>query len=384
MRSKIIALLWFAAAATTVRAQQFTPQLADSIDFVITGTTTSTNDSVAAFPCASHGATKKYPLVEGKFTVSGRLPRHTFLQIGDYEGNDLRFIINEVPTHIHLVTGDVKGSALQEKFIQAQLRERDIDKQVSPWWKRLSDEDKERIYAMVEGEVQAVTPQDSALLENYTAALTQRRNLVRQILRENPDNLIPAWYLYVHTYDLSYAELQEFLRPEAPYAYHPAMERLWRVYREKTQQLRLTNQTAPDFTATAPDGSQRRLSDYLGKGHYVLLDFWASWCGPCIGTFPYLKRLYAQYHDRGLTILGVSNDKDRSKWLKALERHQLPWPALLSSIQPEENALDRYGVETIPNLVLISPQGKVVAADLSKTQLADLLQQLLGEADAEP
>ena len=148
MNKKTIITILFVLVAVAGQAQTFTPIVEDSIDFVITGTTNSSHDSVAMFPCAPHGETVKFPIVDGKFKVTGRQPRHTFIQIGDYAENDLRFIVEEMPTNINLVTGEVSGSDLQQRFIRSQMRERDIDRVAEPWWDSLSDEEKDGIIDM--------------------------------------------------------------------------------------------------------------------------------------------------------------------------------------------------------------------------------------------
>ncbi len=111
MNKKTIITALLALAALTGQGQTFTPVVEDSIDFVITGKTTAQTDSVAWFKVAPFGGgTMKVPLTGGQFRVTDRLPRHTFIQIGDNAGNDLRFIVEETPTDINLVTGEVSGS----------------------------------------------------------------------------------------------------------------------------------------------------------------------------------------------------------------------------------------------------------------------------------
>ena len=139
MSKQTIITILLAMVALIGHGQTFTPIVEDSVDFVITGTTTSQYDSLVVFPCAPHGQRVEYPVVDGQFKVTGRLPRHTFIQIGDYAGNDLRFIVEETPTDINLVTGETKGSELQQKFIQCQMRERAIENVVEPWWENLYD-----------------------------------------------------------------------------------------------------------------------------------------------------------------------------------------------------------------------------------------------------
>ncbi len=102
MKAIITNLRGFAISVLTLVAvagqgQTFTPVVEDSIDFVITGTTTSSNDSVSSFPCTPIGRRVKFPIQDGRFTVTGRLPRNTFFQIGDYEGNDLLLSLLPAP-----------------------------------------------------------------------------------------------------------------------------------------------------------------------------------------------------------------------------------------------------------------------------------------------
>lgn len=378
MNKKTIITALLALVALAGQAQTFTPFVEDSIDFVITGKTTAQTDSVAMFPCAPHGDIMKFPIVDGKFKVTDRLPRQTFIQIGDNAGNDLRFIVEETPTSINLVTGEVSGSDLQQRFIRCQMRERDIDRIAEPWWDSLSDEEKDRIIDMRGGRLSNATAKDSANFRKYEDFMGDHDTLVRQNIRENKDNIIPAWYLYVHHSNLNYEQRLEFMREDAPYAHHPAMERPWKVYWGMLQQMNITGKSAPDFEAEAPDGTMYRLSEYAAHGQYVLIDFWASWCGPCIGSFPFMKEIYATYKDRGLVFLGVSCDKNRDAWLKALEKHQLPWTALRSPAR-KGDACELYGITGIPAVILIAPDGKVISTDLEGMELKAKLAEIFND-----
>ena len=218
---------------STEQAQTFSPAVEDSIDFVITGTTPSTFDNVLVMPYAPPYQGENFPIKNGQFKVTGRLPRNTFIQIGDYADNDLRFIVEETPTHINLATGEVTGSELQKRFIRCQLRERKIDKKMEPWWDSFSEEEQYRIFFMSTGKQQIKTAQDSTNLKIYEDYKHDMDAIVCQIIRENQENVIPAWYIYVHWGELTTKEAQEFLREEAPYAHHPLMERPWQTYWDK-------------------------------------------------------------------------------------------------------------------------------------------------------
>ena len=375
MNRKTIITALLALVAMAGQTQTFTPVVEDSIDFVISGTTTSSHDSVAMFPCAPHGDIMKFPIVDGKFKITGRQPRHTFIQIGDNARNDLHFIVEETPTDINLVTGEVSGSELQQRFIRCQMRERDIDRVAQSWWDSLSDEEIDRIITMRKDRLPDATAKDSANFRKYEDFMGDRDALVRQNIRENMNNIIPSYYLYVNHSNLNYEQRREFMREDAPYAHHPAMERPWKVYWGMLQQMNITSKSAPDFEAEAPDGTMHRLSEYAGRGQYVLIDFWASWCGPCIGSFPFMKEIYATYKDRGLVFLGVSCDKNRDSWLKALEKHQLPWTALRSPAR-KGDACDLYGITGIPAVILIAPDGKVISTDLEGKELKAKLEEI--------
>ena len=376
LRRTIITIL-LALVAMAGLAQTFTPVVEDSIDFVITGTTTSSHDSVAWFQCAPMGCggVVKVPLVDGAFRIVGRLPRNAFIQIGDYAENDLHFIVDETPTSINLVTGEVSGSELQQRFIRCQMREREIHKVVQPWWENLSDEEKDRIITMRKDGLPDATAEDSANVQKYYKHMDELVAINLQNIRENLGNIIPAWYLYTGMGSLTDEQMNEFMREDAPYAHHPAMERPWKSYWGRLQQSNITGKPFIDFEAEAPDGTKHRLSEYAGRGQYVLIDFWASWCGPCIASFPFMKQVYADYKDRGLCIIGVSCDKDRNAWLKALDKHQLPWTALLSPAG-KGDALDLYGVSGIPTVILIAPDGTIIATDIEGKELKAKLKEI--------
>ena len=136
---------------------------------------------------------------------------------------------------------------------------------------------------------------------------------------------------------------------------------------------------APGFTQNDPDGNPVSLSDFQGK--YVLLDFWASWCGPCRQENPNLVKAYAAYKDKGFEILGVSLDNKDGKeaWVNAIEKDGLTWTQV-SDLNSWNNEVARsYGVRAVPQSYLIDPQGVIVAQNLRGETLEETLEEIFGE-----
>jgi peroxiredoxin len=134
---------------------------------------------------------------------------------------------------------------------------------------------------------------------------------------------------------------------------------------------------APEISLPDPNGKIVTLSSFKGK--YVLVDFWASWCGPCRGENPNVVAAYNEFKNKNFTILGVSLDKQKDRWLQAIEKDKLTWTHV-SDLQGWENVAARaYQVESIPSNFLVDPFGKIIARDLRGSNLRDYLSKVLGD-----
>lgn len=128
-----------------------------------------------------------------------------------------------------------------------------------------------------------------------------------------------------------------------------------------------------DFEGVDDANKAVRLSDYVGKGHYVLVDFWASWCGPCRREIGHLKKVRDAYTDKGLIILGTVVWDEMEDHLKAMKELEITWPQIFNKTE----ATELYGIAGIPQIILFDPAGKIVARDLRGEEINKLLDKAL-------
>lgn len=139
----------------------------------------------------------------------------------------------------------------------------------------------------------------------------------------------------------------------------------------------VTGGEAPDFTMNTPEGKPMKLSDHKGK--VLLVDFWASWCGPCRRENPNVVKAYNKYHEKGFDVLGVSLDKTKDRWLQAIEKDGLMWHHVSDLKGWKNEAAALYGVRSIPSTLLLDREGKIIARNLRGPQLEAKLAEIFGE-----
>lgn len=225
---------------------------------------------------------------------------------------------------------------------------------------------------------QPATKAKIVVLFDALDSLSQEQvKLVRRIIRENKDNNIPIPYIVEAMQLLGYDGLKEALDPKAAYYNHPDLAKAKQLL--ATYDKRAPGTKFKDMTMNDMDGKKVTLSQWAGKGNYVLVDFWASWCGPCRQEMPNVVVNYEKYHAKGFEIVGVSFDQNKEPWVKAVQTMGLRWPQMSDLKGWQCAASDLYGIKSIPASVLIDPQGTIIALDLRGKALGKKLKEIYGE-----
>ena len=302
-------------------------------------------------------------VAEGKFQFTGTRDTALLVQVG-IARTVANFILENGEISVEIPGGNPQGSALNaemNKYLETHQINFAAAQQEAMELNKRTDLEKEEIQKLSE--------------ENYNAYKSKTDSLNAAYFAANKDNALGAYVLL---------RWNSLLSPEQMDARYEEAGALVKEYIplktiiEKNNNIKKTAPGKPfvDFTIENGnlDGSSASLSDYVGKGKYVLVDFWASWCGPCLAETPVLAEVYKKHKGKKFEILGVAVWDKRDATLKAIETHKITWPQIIDA---GSRPTDLYGISGIPQIMLFGPDGTIVARDLRgealKAKVAEVL-----------
>ena len=364
---KIITAL-FTCCAIAGWGQTFKPVVEDSIDFVIEGTVGNGVNKVILKALSERVVDtpgQAFPVNDGHFRIVTRQPLHKFLIV--FGGGRLEFIVDNQPAHIVMDLEKSKlidGSPLNIRF--------------QKYWSEL-DKLEDEMFELEDGDD----------LTGYRKAKKRLSEAAWKCIIENTDNVIPVYPLAyggnLYANMLSPEQLMECMREEYPFTHHPDMNvenpgmlNVWEYFQNTRK--RLVDLKYKDLELPDTAGVTHRLSEWCGKGRYVLIDFWASWCSPCRAEMWNVIACYEKFHSKGLDIIGISFDKNKGPWLRAIKAMKLPWINLVDSAGAGGDvASAAYNVNAIPYNVLLNGEGNIIAMKLRGDDLDEKLSEIFGE-----
>jgi len=310
-------------------------------------------------------------LVNGKchFKGSVKNPEVYFLSVNSTKDKLLFFIENSVIS----ITGSVDsiskakviGSAVQDEYHAIDVKLEKVAAEGSALYKQSREAEKAGNKAKADSfRVQSETILNSVYAQQLA------------IIKAKPASFVSPFLLSLIYYEMEAEELDGLLSGlDSKLDSVPTVVSL----RNRVTKLKsvAVGKNAPDFTMNDVDGNPVRFSDVYAKNKYTLIDFWASWCGPCRHENPNVVAVFNSYKDKGFGVFGVSLDVDKGKWVKAIADDQLTWTHVSDLNRWKNEAAALYSVNSIPANLLVDKTGKIVARNIREEKLRETISGLL-------
>lgn len=320
-------------------------------------------------------------IAEGKFTFTSVVP--DTLGLYSFRSKSIKslsgvFVPEEgVITVVYTENEPVKvsGTALNDIYQGFSDAQRVLNEEYSKAYGKFAE-------ARQKGEEDA-----DSLLQELRAAMDVRtqkyKELVKNTFEANKANVVGVTMAGIMAQEDASVEQIDSISAQltAPYSRaHKVLEnaRANRVALENTS----VGKKFVDIEGPALNGEPSKLSDFAGKGDWVVVDFWASWCGPCKAAMPHLKEIYDAYNGKGLKIVGVNVwENDKADFEKAVETLELPWDMIYSAGRGANDnvATATYGVRGIPTIMLIDPEGNIVIRTYNGSEVVEKVHEVLGQ-----
>ena len=309
-------------------------------------------------------------VANGKFSMSGNAEKNALMGVSTKDAMWSVMLFNDgTPMTVNLNDSTLKGSPQNERLTRYDI---DINASYGNFMMK--------VQSMSEEERKA---KEIELVGGLMIATMKMMEGVEKVFKDERETLIPVAFISEYQQVFGQQKLDSVLATKPAWASHPIVQQQVReLAYQKTQEEKknaFVGKQFIDLEEADPDGNMHKLSEYVGKGKWVLVDFWASWCGPCRQEMPNVVEAYEKYHAKGFDVVGLSFDNKKEPWVKAIADLKMPWIHLSDLKYWKTVAAEVYGVNSIPDNLLIDPQGKIVARGLRAQALHAKLKEIFGE-----
>ncbi len=346
------------------------PSMAQKINYSISGTYTENGETIYLIDELTDQKIDSVVVAKGEFSFKGAADKDAFMsvsKVGNHE--DVPFFNDGTPIHINLNEYTLKGSPQNERLAKYYFESEAPRRKVNEKIRNMSEEEIEQ--------------QAEALVDEINKCGNITITVTNKIFEEERNSLIPLAFAQVYFVDHGLDAYDELVAEKVAFANHPylkkAHEEVQSVLGNNSAQEAFVGKQYTDLEMADPDGKMHKVSEFVGEGKWVLVDFWASWCGPCRAEMPNVLEAYNKYHSKGFEVIGISFDQKKEAWVKAVEQLNMPWLQISDLKAWESPAASIYKIEAIPDNILIDPQGKIVNRALRGTALQTRLKKIFGE-----
>ena len=350
----------FVLAAVTAMAQ---------VKFVVSGIYTENGKKVYLIDELTEKKIDSTVVSNGKFSFSGTADKDALMVVRAKNSHwGSQFFNDGTPVSINLNDSTLKGSLQNERLTK-------INYEMEQPRKRFSD----KVAKMTEADIAARADELSDEMNKMLTYLTTRAN---RAFNEERNSLIPVAFAGYYFLENGVEAYNELVKQQMAFANHPYLKKMRDEVEEATrpkdgEKTAFIGQQYTDLEMADPDGKMHKISELVGEGKYVLVDFWASWCGPCRAEMPNVLEAYNRFHDKGFEVIGVSFDQKKEPWVKAVGQLKMPWLQISDLKGWDCAAAPIYKIDGIPDNILIDPQGKIIDRGLRGKALHTRLEKLL-------
>ena len=308
---------------------------------------------------------------DGKFAFTGTADKDALMVVKAKKSHwGAQFFNDGTPVCINLNDSTLKGSPQNERLTK-------INYEMEQPRKRFAA----KTANLTEADIEARADELSDEMNKMITALTTRAN---RAFNEERNSLIPVAFAGYYFLENGVEAYDELVKQQVAFASHPYLKKMRDEVEEATkpknsEKMTFIGQQYTDLEMADPDGKMHKISELVGEGKYVLVDFWASWCGPCRAEMPNVLEAYNRFHDKGFEVIGVSFDNKKAAWVKAIGQLQMPWLQISDLKGWQCAAAPIYKIDGIPDNILIDPHGKIIDRGLRGKALHTKLENILNK-----